>query len=185
MNNKGFTLVEIMAVIALLAILLTGAGLVVTSVISRNRDRLQKQNIGLIEDAAITYVQTKKYYIPACVKTSAGNSKTYKTISKPNVDALNVKLSETALRSLRNDFNSLNSDVTVKNYFKGLIDVDSEKCYKIISVKTLVDEGFLEKVDVCYEGEAALNSTLVVYAQGDAQNPDGTLKAVSATHICE
>ena len=184
-NNKGFTLVEIMAVIAILALLLTGAGLVVTSVVSRNKQKVHEQSVGLINDAAITYVQTKKYYIPSCKK---GN--TYKTIRSEQVDSLNAKIEveDSALSGvdLRNNFSSLNSNSNVVTYFKGFIDVDSEKCFKMISVKTLVDEGFLENVDYCYgDTQHRINSTVVVYAQGTTDNPDGTLVAVAPTHLCE
>ena len=45
LNNKGFTLVEIMAVVAILAILIAGAGLAVTSVINRQKQRVQNEKV--------------------------------------------------------------------------------------------------------------------------------------------
>ena len=187
MNNKGFTLVEVMAVIAILAILITGAGLAVTSVINRQKIRVQKEKEAIILDAAVNYVQNKKLYIPSCKKTVGSGptaTVTYKTISSEQVEDLNNKLETNAYKSLRNNYSSLNSNTSLQNYFKAKIDVDSEKCYKMVSVKTLVDEGFVEKGQECYTGTRAGFSTIVVYAMGDENNPEGTLVAVPATHFC-
>ena len=102
LNNKGFTLVEIMAVIAILAILLTSVGLVVTSVINKQKSRLEEQKIDVIKDAAIAYIQNKKYYIPSC---QLGN--TYITIGQDKVDSLNTTIGNSANR---NNFKALNDD---------------------------------------------------------------------------
>jgi len=187
LNNKGFTLIEIMAVIAILAILIAGAGLAVTSVINRQKIRVQNEKVEIIKDAAIAYVQNKKFFIPSCVHTDNSTTpptKTYKTITDAQVESLNQKLEETAYKSIRNNFSSLNSNTAIANYFKGVIGVDNEKCYKLISVQTLYEEGFIEKGQECYTGTRSTYSTIVVYSQGDVNNPEGTLVAVPAKHFC-
>ncbi len=189
MNNKGFTLVEIMAVIAILAILIAGAGIAVTSVINRQKQKVQDEKEAIILDAAVAYVQNKKYYVPSCIKTTydAQGHKiiNYKTISPEQVESLNTKLEENAFRGLRYNFSQLNSNTALTSYFNGIIDVDSEKCYKMISVKNLVDEGFVEKGQECYTGTRSTYSTIGVYSKGDEANPTGTLVAVAAKRFCE
>ncbi len=177
LNNKGFTLVELMAVIAILAIILVSAGLAVTSVINRQKNRLSDEKIDVIKDAAITYVQNKKYYMPSCKK---GN--TFKSITPAQVDTLNTTIGNS---SKRNNFKNLNADTTFVNSFKTAIDVDSEKCFRFVSVKTLYDEGFVEKIDTCITSNNMKYSTLVVYSLGDANNEAGTLVAVPSQHLCE
>ena len=45
MNRKGFTLVEVMAVIAILGILLVGGGFAVTSVMTKQKEKIKQENI--------------------------------------------------------------------------------------------------------------------------------------------
>ena len=56
MNNKGFTLVEILAVIALIAILFTVAVPGVMKISTKSKDSMYKNKISMIEDAATLYV---------------------------------------------------------------------------------------------------------------------------------
>lgn len=186
MNRKGFTLVEVMAVIAILGILLVGGGMAISSVITHQKEKIKQENIKTIEDAAITYVLNKKYYVPVC-KTSAGMV----TINKDKVKEVNTIIeNNNTYRGKRGDFKSLNSDTNLKAALSGasgkfgrLLD---NNCYKLVSVDTLIKEGFVEKVNDCNVATNANHSVIVVYAMGDAADPTGAgqLVAVSDAGLC-
>ena len=186
-NNKGFTLVELMAVIAILAILLIGGSLAVTSVIQRQKQKLKEDQIKTIEDAAITYVLNKKFYVPVCKNTSGG----LVTITQDMVVSANSAIEgNSTWRGKRGNFVQLNEDNSLKSKLSGASGIfgnlKNNKCYKIISVQTLREEGFVEKVEDCDLAANNRYSVIVVYAQGDASDPTGAgqLVAVSDKNIC-
>lgn len=55
-NNSGFTLVELLAIIGVLAIIALTTYPVVGSVINKGRDRSYESQVKMIEDAASSYV---------------------------------------------------------------------------------------------------------------------------------
>ncbi len=55
MNKKGFTLVELLAVIVVLGIIITIAGISVTSAINRSKKSVNTEIESNLEDAAVTY----------------------------------------------------------------------------------------------------------------------------------
>ena len=88
------------------------------------------------------------------------------------------------------NFKNLNSDTNLKAALSGasgkfgrLLD---NNCYKLVSVDTLIKEGFVEKVDDCNVATNANHSVIVVYAMGDAADPTGAgqLVAVSDEGLC-
>ena len=186
MNRKGFTIVEVMAVIAIIGLLLVGGGLAISSVISKQKDKIRQENIKTIEDAAITYILNKKYYVPVC-KTSGGMV----TINKDKVKEVNTIIeNNSTYKSKRNNFTNLNSDASLKAALSGnsgkfgkLLD---NNCYKLVSVNTLVTEGFVEKVESCDVAANSSHSVIVVYSMGDAGDPTGAgqLVAVSEEGLC-
>ena len=60
MNNKGFTLVELLAVLVILITILTIAIPSITSSIDRNKEKILNKKIDIIEAAAETYVNLYK-----------------------------------------------------------------------------------------------------------------------------
>ena len=93
-------------------------------------------------------------------------------------------------RAKRGDFKNLNSDSNLKAALSGtsgkfgkLLDTN---CYKLVSVDTLIKEGFVEKVNDCNVATNANHSVIVVYAMGDSADPTGPgqLVAVSDEGLC-
>lgn len=62
MNKRGFTLVEVLAVVSILAILMTLAGVSVFSIINDSQSKLLEEQIKGLSDTAITYLE-KKYFV--------------------------------------------------------------------------------------------------------------------------
>ena len=60
MNNKGFTLVELLAVLVILITILTIAIPSITSSVERNKQNILKKKIDIIEVAAESYVNMYK-----------------------------------------------------------------------------------------------------------------------------
>ena len=60
MNKKGFTLVEVLAVIVIIGILGTIAVVSVTVISSKNKEKIYNSKVDSIELAAVTYIQDNK-----------------------------------------------------------------------------------------------------------------------------
>ena len=65
-DKKGFTLTELIAVIAILGILMTIAGVTVFNVIDSSQKELLEEQITGLADTAITYVLAEKVYLENC-----------------------------------------------------------------------------------------------------------------------
>ena len=88
MNRKGFTLVEILAVIVVLGILMTVAGIGVTKAINESRERLVKDQIASLGDTALNYVANENFFFEACPKdfnlanpTTSEKNKCYREVT--------------------------------------------------------------------------------------------------------
>lgn len=68
-DKKGFTLTELIAVIAILGILMTVAGVAVFNVIHSSQEELLEEQITGLADTAITYVLAEKFYLENCPST--------------------------------------------------------------------------------------------------------------------
>ncbi len=66
MNRKGFTLVELLAVIMVLGILMTVAGISVFQIINDSQDKLVKDQIKSLGDTALNYVAQEGFFFDAC-----------------------------------------------------------------------------------------------------------------------
>ncbi len=86
-KKKGFTLVEILAAVVILALLAIFCTVSVSSVLNNSREELLQDQIKSLGDAAITYVTDKNYYLKACSTSFNPESPTdtdkncYKTIA--------------------------------------------------------------------------------------------------------
>ena len=63
LNRKGFTLVELLAVIAVLGIIIGIATMNVISIINKSKNETRKEMIGNLKEAAISYAVDHNYYI--------------------------------------------------------------------------------------------------------------------------
>lgn len=64
--KKGFTLVELLTVIAILGIVMTLAGTAVFKIMDESRNKLLKEQLEGLGDTAITYVISEKTYLENC-----------------------------------------------------------------------------------------------------------------------
>jgi len=86
MSRKGFTLVEVMATIAILGILVI---LVTPSIIDIRKDMLQKtydSRVSLIKNAALDYANDNLDQVPVLVNTSIPNSSCLTVTIKKLID---------------------------------------------------------------------------------------------------
>ena len=64
MNNKGFTLVELLAVLVVLTTILLIAIPSITSSVERNKEKIRNKKINIIENAGYQYAKKYKNVIP-------------------------------------------------------------------------------------------------------------------------
>lgn len=76
-NKKGFTLTELIAVIAILGILMTVAGVAVFGVMGESQNKLLEEQINGLADTAITYVISEKLYLENCPSSFEPKSPSY------------------------------------------------------------------------------------------------------------
>ena len=68
-NKRGFTLVELIAVISLLGLLMVTAATSVSKTLTESKNSLLEEQVKSLKDTAITYVTNKKYYFKVCPDT--------------------------------------------------------------------------------------------------------------------
>ncbi len=68
-NKRGFTLVELIAVISLLGLLMVVAATSVSKTLTESKNKLLEEQVKSLKDTAITYVTNKKYYFKVCPDT--------------------------------------------------------------------------------------------------------------------
>ncbi len=68
-KNQGFTLIEVLAVIVIIGILATVGGASVFTVLDSQKKELAKEQVASLKDTAITYVESKKWYLRDCPNT--------------------------------------------------------------------------------------------------------------------
>ncbi len=68
-NKRGFTLIELIAVISILGLLMTLAATSIAKTLNESKENLLQEQIKSLKDTAITYVSNKKYYFKVCPDT--------------------------------------------------------------------------------------------------------------------
>lgn len=65
-KKKGFTLVELLAVLAIIGLVATLASTSVISILNKNKKTLVQEMEEKLKDAAISYVEANKIYLSKC-----------------------------------------------------------------------------------------------------------------------
>ena len=69
--NKGFTLVELLAVIAILGAIATVATMSITGIIEKQEEELLKEQIANLKDSAQSYYINSKKYLEVCPSSTS------------------------------------------------------------------------------------------------------------------
>ena len=188
MNNKnGFTLVEILAAVAILAVLATAAGLGITSSINKQKQKLAYQAEENIAEAAKSYASNKiNNYLKPCVNSDGS----FVTITEKKVNAMNKALRESeGIASDNEDLlyqnmkiysNYANTRDEEKAFLNNYIKVGNKTCFKTVTVGELIEQGYIKDDDhMCNKA-----SIIVIYRRADAKNTAGIMDTVQETGIC-
>ena len=190
MNKKGFTLVELMAVIAIIAVLGVAAVTGVNAIIEGQKTKVATQSEETISESALSkYTDNNNLYLPACMDDSGYINMDEVILKKINNDLRdqmafeNKKTENDKISFIKQYTNNLNSNDTLKNnfaikYFPGLKD---KNCFKLTSVADLIAEGYLKDLD----NGCDKASLVIVYKRGDSSNQAGTLDTAKETGICK
>lgn len=112
MNKKGFTLIELMAVVVILGVIMTIGGIAVFNIISSQQQSLLEEQIKSLKDTAVTYAFSNKYVLESCGKESdvnpsnLTNSKCFRKITIKN-------LVDSHFFENKNDLCNLNANITI------------------------------------------------------------------------
>ena len=186
-NNKGFTLVEILAIVAIIAVIMSAAGVGVTSIVQSQKKSLAYDAEVNISEAALSFFSNKNSnYLKACTNSD----KSFVTISQKSVEDLNKFLrnekfagytDENLYQSLKDYSINGNDDPTKKYELSSYIKVDNPSCYKTVTVGELMEKGLITDSD----GMCNKSSLIVIYRRADAKNTAGIIDAVQETGICK
>ncbi len=191
MKNKGFTLVELLATIALVAILATSAIVGVNYMINKQKQNLATVAEEHIAQAAVTYFSNKKnLYIEPC--KDRDEDAAYTNFNQTSLKILNDDLRQTMIDqnkttdedkyNFAKDYvKSVNTDETSKNAFnESYAFVSNTGCYKLVTVGELIEAGLLEdRENMCDKA-----SVVLVYQRGDSKNKAGVLTSMQEPQIC-
>ena len=190
MKKKGFTLVELLAVIAVIAILAVSAIAGINSIINSQKIKVATESEESIAESALSrYVSNTKLYIPACKADGDYVSFDQSVIKRINDQYRQNVLSRFSTEKAKNDeikryVKSINEDKTttgVKNEFNQELGVDDINCFKLTSVATLIEEGYLKDID----NGCDKNTLILIYKKGDSSNQSGKLVSSQEQGICK
>ena len=185
-DKKGFTLVEILAIVVILSLLAIAAGAGITGVLQRQRQKLAYTAEQNVHDASVSYYSKNAAYMKACKDSSGANI----VISQKNVEALNKYLRETKFKDFsgeslyqlyKNYSINGNDDPANKYELDSYIKVSNRSCYKLITVGELIEQGLISDSD----GMCNKSSMIIVYRKADAKNTAGITESVQEAGICK
>lgn len=186
-NKKGFTLVEILAIVVIIVIIMSAAGVGVLTIVQNQRKKLAYTAEVNISEAALSYYANKSgNYLKACTNSD----KSFVTISQKSVEDLNKFLreekfvgytDENLYQSLKDYSINGNDDPTKKYELSSYIKVDNPSCYKTITVGELMEKGLISDSD----GMCNKSSLIIIYRRTDAKNTAGIIDVVQETGICK
>lgn len=128
--KKGFTIVELLAVLAILSILTVIGGVSVFGIIGNVRKQSLEDGLKNLQEASITYVQDKKIYLTSCTadfdpknpSARPQNNTCYKELTLKNIleeqlfDVGDLKCHETkkiiVYRSQNGNYSELKSELS-------------------------------------------------------------------------
>ena len=186
-NKKGFTLVEVLVVVAILAVISTAAGLGITSSINKQKQKLAYQAEENVAEAAKSYASNKiNNYLKPCVNSDGS----FVTITEKKVNAMNKALRESEgiassneellYQNMKAYSNYANTRDEEKTFLNNYIKVGNKACFKTITVGELVEQGYIKDDDhMCNKA-----SIVVIYRRADAKNTAGIMDTVQETGIC-
>ena len=185
MNKKGFTLVEILAIVVILSLLAVAAGVGVIGVLQKQRQKLAYTAEQNVHDASVTFCSKNANYMKACTDSDGANI----VISQKNVEEAN-----NYLREKFKDFSGENLYQLYKNYsingnddpankyeLDPYIKVSNRSCYKLITVGELIEQGLISDSD----GMCNKSSMIIVYRKADAKNTAGMTESVQESGVCK
>ena len=162
-NKRGFTLVEVLGVIAIIAVLGVAATIGISSTLQKQRQKLAYTAEQNVAEASLSYYSGNSSYLKACTKDGANV-----VISQKNVENINKFLRETKFvdfsdenlyQLMKNYSINGNTDPANKYELDSYIDVDNRSCYKIITVGELIEKGLISDAD----GMCNKSSLIIIY----------------------
>ncbi len=132
MKRNGFTLIEVLSVVALLGILALVAGSSIFSVMENERNKLLEEQIANLGDSALSFAIQKRYFFDVCPE---GFDPKNPTTSLKNKCYREITVSQILESELFENKNDLCSDEDV-----GPIIVYKEKSGKSSVLKSYVPE---------------------------------------------
>jgi len=186
MNKKGFTLVEILAVIAIIATLSVAAVVGVNTIISKTKERTATMAENTVAESSISFFQKEKLYINPCTN-NRGN---FISISQNTIKKINDDL-RTAMKDFSSNeekyiyaksyTNNINNNAKAKKDFNNkYLSLKSENCFKTVTVGELIDKGYMvDNENLCDKA-----SVIIVYQKATTNNKTGQLSSIQEAKIC-
>lgn len=132
-NNRGFTLVELLAVIAILSLIVGFTVYVSLNVMNKTKEKSYATTTLNIESAASDYLVENNVLFEQ--KTENGKSIEYKCITIQNLidrDYFDESIMKSKVRSdrtvLKNDYIYVQRDINTKTIVKKIYDIDGNYC---------------------------------------------------------
>lgn len=160
MKNKGFTLVELLAVITLMALLSLAAFELLDSVNKGNREKAEEIQIKNILASAIAYVTSSK-------------------VNLPNVEIENSKCRYSTTNSDDYFGATYTADSDYKNLVEPMYSSDKHICYTKLSLAYLIANGILEENIVSPNADEVYDPTgsdVYIYYVKDKESAENFLK---------
>jgi len=172
-NRKGFTLVELLAVIVIVGVLLTIGIVSVVRLISRAKDEQKSQQEKTISMAAESYFQDNRSYLP---KTVGGKSTkiTLKDLKAAKYLTENIK-NASGESCMENSIVEVKKESTTKYVYKTKLYCGNETPSEEDSVKPTITINYVDENNIIIEDTSQINDVskakfIIKYAGGTKNN---------------